>query len=70
MDYSICMFNLILQSAEANETYNLIEKSRGEAKIDAVLVRVSSFSDLKRAYPNYFLDIGEFIDIVEEYLDL
>lgn len=55
---------------KANETYNLIEKSRGEAKIDAVLVRVSSFSDLKRAYPNYFSDIGEFIDIVEEYLDL
>ena len=50
---------------KANEKYNSIEASREEAKIDAVLVRVSSFDALKRAYPNYFSDIKEFVDIVK-----
>lgn len=53
---------------EANKIYNSIESTRAETKIDAVLVRVSSFKDLKKAYPNYFSDIGEFIDIVKSYL--
>lgn len=53
---------------EANEIYNSIESTRAESKIDAVLVRVSSFKELKKAYPNYFSDIGEFIDIVKSYL--
>ena len=37
-------------------------------KIDAVLVNVSSFNALKSAYPNYFSDIGEFVDIIKSYL--
>lgn len=53
---------------EANSIYNSIESTRAESKIDAVLVRVSSFKALKKAYPNYFYDIGEFIDIVKSYL--
>lgn len=53
---------------EANNIYNSIESTRAETKIDAVLVRVSSFKDLQKAYPNYFSDIGEFIDIVTTYL--
>lgn len=53
---------------EANSVYNSIESTRAESKIDAVLVRVSSFKELKKAYPNYFSDIGEFIDIVKSYL--
>ena len=53
---------------EANNIYSSIERNRAESKIDAVLVRVKSFQSLKSAYPNYFSDIGEFIDIVKEYL--
>ena len=53
---------------EANKIYNLIESTRAESKIDAVLVRVSSFKELKKAYPNYFSDIKEFVSIVKSYL--
>ena len=53
---------------EANNIYSNIESTRNEADIDAVLVRVSSFKDLKKAYPNYFYDIGEFLEIVKSYL--
>lgn len=56
------------QINEANAIYNSIEATRTQSKIDAVLVRVSSFTTLKKAYPNYFSDIGEFIDIVKRYL--
>lgn len=56
------------QITEANDVYNSIEATRAESKIDAVLVRVSSFKELQKAYPNYFSDIGEFVDIVRSYL--
>lgn len=56
------------QFDEANNVYNSIESTRAESKIDAVLVRVSSFKELKIAYPNYFSDIQEFVDVVESYL--
>ena len=56
------------QIEEANEIYNSIEASREESKIDAVLVRVSSINNLKKAYPNYFSDIGEFVKLVKSYL--
>ena len=56
------------QIDEANNVYNSIESTRAEEKIDAVLVNVSSFNVLKSAYPNYFSDIGEFVDIVKSYL--
>ena len=56
------------QFDEANNTYNSIEGTRAESKIDAVLVQVSSFNLLRSAYPNYFSDIAEFIDLVESYL--
>lgn len=52
----------------ANATYNSIERTRDKSKIDAVLVRVSSFKELRSAYPNYFSDIQEFIDIIAGYL--
>lgn len=57
------------QAVKANTVYGEIEKTRAEAQIDAVLVRVSSFQTLKAAYPNYFLDIGEFVAIVKGYLE-
>lgn len=56
------------QLEEANNVYTQIESTRAESKIDAVLVRVSSFQMLKSAYPNYFYDIEEFINIVKSYL--
>ena len=52
---------------EATITYNIIEKSINSANIDAVLVQVSSFKTLKSAFPNYFSDIGEFVNIIEQY---
>ena len=56
------------ETDEANEVYSQIESTRAESKIDAVLVRVSSYQALRSAYPNYFSDIGEFVDIVKSYL--
>jgi hypothetical protein len=35
---------------------------------DAVLVSVDSMETLRRAYPNYFLDTGVFVDVMEEIL--
>lgn len=58
------------QNEEANEVYSQIESTRAEEKIDAVLVRVSSFQALKTAYPNYFSDIGEFVELVKSYLSI
>ena len=48
--------------------YDALEKSNINRKIDTVLVRAKSLSMVKEAYPNYFLDIGEFVDIVSDYL--
>ena len=56
------------QIEEANEIYNSIEATRAETKIDAVLVRVASFNALRKAYPNYFSDIEEFVKLVKSYL--
>ena len=50
----------------ANTVYAQVENSAGN--IDAVLVRAESLSSLKSAYPNYFGDINEFIQIVKSYL--
>lgn len=56
------------QFENANRIYNFIESKRFDGNIDAVLVRVSSFKALKKAYPNYFSDIGEFISLVKSYI--
>lgn len=53
---------------KASMTYDYLESMRGNEPIDIVLVRASSFSTVKEAYPNYFMDIGEFVKLVEEYL--
>lgn len=55
---------------EATAIYNTIEESisRNSANIDAVLVQVSSLKTLKSAFPNYFSDIGEFVDILNRYI--
>ena len=51
----------------ANHYYSEIEK-QAQPNTDTVLVRVSSFSALKTAYPNYFTDIREFVDKVKYYI--
>lgn len=52
----------------ANKTYDYLESKRGANPIDIVLVRAASFSTVKEAYPNYFMDIGESVELVTGYL--
>lgn len=52
----------------ANILYDHLETQRGQKPLDIVMVQASSFATVKAAYPNYFMDIGEFVDIVAEYL--
>ena len=47
--------------------YNDAEKNK-DPYSDVVLVSASSFNALKAAYPNYFADIGQFIEIMNEIL--
>ena len=53
---------------KANAMYDALEKKRNGAPLDIVMVRAASYSTVKEAYPNYFMDIGEFIDLISEYL--
>lgn len=46
---------------KANNALADLEKRSG-GKYDQVLVSVSSIISLKEAYPNYFLDIGDFVE--------
>ena len=52
---------------EATKAYNRIE-ANNNSSIDAVLVSVSSFNILKMAYPNYFVDLDEFVCIVKKLI--
>lgn len=56
------------ETEQANERYNYLESARGDDPIDIVLVRSSSFQTVRAAYPNYFMDIREFVGIVSDYL--
>jgi hypothetical protein len=38
------------------------EAERGTEAINSVLVEVDDLSDLRQAYPNYFLDVGRFTE--------
>ena len=53
---------------EAALMYEKLERERGDKPLDTVLIRASSFAAVKAAYPNYFLDIAEFVDLVAYYL--
>ena len=44
------------------------EENRGNLRVDVVLVSTDSLSALRRAYPNYFIDISEFRDLVSEVI--
>lgn len=51
----------------ATKAYDAIE-SVNNPKIDSVLVSATSFDTLKAAYPNYFTDITEFVDMMRRIL--
>ena len=51
----------------ATRAYNKIE-SVNNPQIDSVLVSATSFDVLKAAYPNYFTDISEFVQIMRRIL--
>lgn len=55
------------QSDLAILIYNNIEQFK-DPYSDVVLVSASSFNVLKAAYPNYFADIDQFIEIMNEIL--
>lgn len=67
--YRLKMFYFSTSNIDkANELYSNIENAKTESNIDAVLVRVDSIQALRRAYPNYFSDIGEFVNIIQSYI--
>ena len=41
-------------------------ESRGDSQVEVVLVSVASLSALRRAYPNYLADLGDFRRLVQE----
>lgn len=51
----------------ATKIYNQIE-AQCNSSIDTVLVSATSFDTLKAAYPNYFTDISEFVEIMRRIL--
>lgn len=55
------------ETEQANTDYNTIE-GNSTASEDSVLVRASSMAEVRAAYPNYFLDINEFVERIETYL--
>lgn len=52
----------------ATEVYNQLE-SKLESDKNIVLVSASSFDSLRAAYPNYFTDIQEFVDMMRSLYD-
>lgn len=50
--------------AEAEAAYRRMEETAGSSD-DVVLVSAASTNGLKRAYPNYFLDTGAFLGLLE-----
>lgn len=54
------------EDKKAVTDYDEIEKKNKETKkSDVVLIGANSFKNMRRAYPNYFLDIARFLDIVK-----
>ena len=52
----------------ATKVYDNIE-AENNPDVDVVLVSAVSFDDLKKAYPNYFADISEFVKIMRRILE-
>jgi putative GTP pyrophosphokinase len=59
------------QSAEAQERYLEVEKSsKDRPEKQNVLVSVDSLASLRKAYPSFYLDIGEFIKVLRRILSV
>ena len=57
------------ESDKATAKYLEVEKKiKLEPSSDAVLVSVDSMNSLRQAYPNYFLDTGVFVRVVQEIM--
>jgi hypothetical protein len=57
------------ESEKANAKYLEVEKKiKTSPNLDAVLVSVDSMISLRQAYPNYFLDTGVFLKVMNEIL--
>ncbi|HZX20084.1 MAG TPA: RelA/SpoT domain-containing protein [archaeon] len=57
------------QEETAISDYAELEKKfQGRKEYDVVLVGVDKLSDLKKAYPNYFVDTGEFLQNLQKIL--
>lgn len=55
------------QLSQAVQCYNALEAENPST--DVVLVRTKDLLSLRRAYPNYFMDISEFVAIVRDALN-
>lgn len=62
MEYQFCNIS------EASKRYAEIEKNNNKSNSYTVLVQVSSFDQLNKAYPNYYLDITGFVDIIKSHI--
>lgn len=69
-DYSVGIKPFSRKAFEqAKEEYALVEKRASEGeKLEPVLVAVGSIGQLRRAYPNFFLDSTEFVDQVRNII--
>lgn len=55
--------------AEAQDKYLEVEKAnKDKPEVQTVLVSVDSVEHLRKAYPNYFLDISEFVSVLKRIL--
>ena len=65
---TLCVRKFSLKQIKAaTNIYNKIE-ALSDPNIDVVLVSAVSFNSLKAAYPNYFTDISQFINIMKRIL--
>ncbi len=56
--------------SQANKAYTNAELEASQnGDTDAVLVSAGNFNILKRAYPNYFLDMREFVDTITNIIE-
>jgi hypothetical protein len=54
---------------EAQNRYLEVEKAnKDKPEVQTVLVSVDSVAHLRKAYPNYFLDISEFVMVLKKML--
>lgn len=64
----LCVNKFLTNQVEAaTNVYNKIE-SLNNPNIDVVLVSATSFDSLKEAYPNYFTDISQFVNMMRRIL--